>query len=114
MELLYKLSFKNQEHWEKVKESLATVKDENTTYPFYAFVEVGHVPYDVMVEEEGELVNKMIEVDGNLVKEIAYHEDWAVDVFSKVEIPKLNEYLIEAKDHYAHYPNGGNFKIVTK
>ena len=104
MELLYKLSFKNQEHWEKVKESLAIGEGEEKTYPWYGEPVEGIKIYTPATYDE----------EGNILTEASTNTDYPVDVFSKVEIPELSEYLIEAKDHYAHYPNGGNFKIVTK
>ena len=104
MEYIIKLSFKNQETWEKVKESLATVKDENTTYPWYGEPVEGIKIYTPATYDE----------DGNILTEASTNSDYPVDVFSKVKIPELNEYLIEAKTNYAHMPNGGNFEIINK
>jgi len=102
MENLYKLSFENRELWLSIKEALNTGTEKEPKYPFYAFVEIGHVPIPATFDEQG-----------NELTEASFHTDWAVDVMSKVEIPELTPYLIEAKTNYAHNIDG-NFKIITK
>jgi len=104
MDNLYKLSFIDKSVFDKIKNELLTEEIEGNEIlkKGIAIVEIGHVPIDATYDEED-----------NELTEASFHTDWAVDVVSPIEIPELNEYLIEPKSKYRHVING-NFKIVTQ
>jgi len=103
MEYLYKLSFADKAEWEKVKASLNIGTKDEPNYPFYAFNEIGHVPIPATYDEKGEELTKAL-----------FHEDFAIDIYSKVLIPELDKYLIEEKTKYHNMPNGGNWNVIVK
>lgn len=103
MQYLLKLSFTDKQAWQTILMVLSTKDEEGVLiYPF-AFIEIGHVPFEPTYDELGE-----IDVPGG------QHEDWAVDVITDKLIPKLEVYLIEEKTHYHHAIAGGEYKIITK
>ena len=101
---LYKCSFESKENWEAVKESINTGDIENPKYPFYSFQEFGHIAIPAVFDEE----------TGEETGPASFHTDWAVDVYSKVLIPELDEYTIEEKKKYHNNVSGGNWNIITK
>lgn len=103
MQYLYKLSFKDKQTWQTVLATFSTEGEEGELVFPFIFIEIGHIPFEPVYDELGE-----VDILGG------EHEDYAVDVITDKLIPKLKEYLIEEKTHYHHAIAGGEYKIITK
>jgi hypothetical protein len=105
---IYKLSLQDKEQWDGVKTSFLT-PDEDGNLPTgstytnngMAIREIGHVPYDAVVDEEG-----------NVITEGGLHEDYAVDILTSAEIPQVEQYIISSKDSYYHCFSGVSAEVV--
>lgn len=107
-----KLSFKDKAEFDKV---LAQLLYEDFTIPTKStytvtlksgekitVVNVGNVPIRATYDDEG-----------NVLTEASFHEDWAVDIDTPVDIPELNSYLLKfRKSKYHHGFNGSTGNIV--
>lgn len=93
----YKLSFTNKESWDTIKSQLFTEKElstiTSTTYQINGILvrEIGNIPIQEELDEEG-----------NIIIEAGFHDDYAVDIYSPIELDIVNEYEIEEKDNYYH------------
>ncbi len=97
--MIYRLSFTNKAQWDGVKTSFLDA-DENGNYPTKSTYsiqgmtirEVGHVPIDATYDEEG-----------NELTPASQHDDFAVDIVTKTEIPEVEEYKVESSKYYNNW-----------
>ena len=91
--MIYKLSFKNKEHWEEIK--LTLLDEEGCLPPFVSIREVGHIPIPEVLDENGKVIT-----------EAGFHEDYAIDIDSPIEL-NLKEFEITGKKWYHNFDGHG-------
>lgn len=102
--VLYKLSFKDKAEFLTTLESICEKNEEEKLIINFDYIEIGNVPIEATYDEEGKELT-----------EASQHEDYAVDILSKVEIEGLNDFIISPKKHYYHAIAGlENMKPVIK
>ena len=91
--IFYKLSFSSKTTFNTFIKGCKVLVGEDLILPkeFISVVEVGNVPFEATYDEDGEVLT-----------EAGFHKDYAVDILTSVEIPKLDKYLIPAKEQYYH------------
>jgi len=107
-----KLSFKDKAEFDKV---LAPLLHEDFTIPtksiYTAILKSGESITVVNVKNVP--IKEVKDEDGNVIVEAGFHEDWAVDILTEVEIPELNSYLLKfRKSKYHHGFSGSTGNIV--
>ena len=109
MDYLYRLSFDSQQDWHTLRNTLINLDElqqrkvmtvQLLTGETITINEVGHVPIPLEYDEE----------TGEPLTEQLYHDDWAVDVVTPINIDELLPYVIESTKYYNSW--SGNYTII--
>ena len=96
--MIYKLSFESSEQWEAIKEPLLI---DN---PTISIALERHLSYPAVIDPE----------TGDTITEAGFYDEFAVDIYTDVLLPVLDEFIMTPKLNYLHRFAGiSNYDIVA-